>query len=186
MRIVLGMTGASGSIYGVEFLRRAQEQDTETFLVVSRWGRSVLHQETGLTVENLSTLAKKVFSNDDMNAPFASGSNAFDAMVILPCSAATMAKIAHGVGDNLITRAAEVALKERRKLIICLRETPLSTIDLENAHKLSVAGAIIMPAAPPFYQKPQSLPDLVAAFVEKVRGVAGLPVVAGWRSSELA
>jgi 4-hydroxy-3-polyprenylbenzoate decarboxylase len=183
MRIILGITGASGSIFAVEFLRRITTE--EVYLVMSRWGRSVLHQETGLTAENLSTFARKVFSNDDMNSPFASGSNPFDAMIILPCSAATLGKIAHGIGDNLITRCAEVALKERRRLIIGLRETPLSTIDLENAHKLSQAGAIIMPVSPPFYQKPQSLPDLVGGFVEKVRGVAGLPVTAGWRAGEL-
>jgi len=183
LRIIVGMTGASGSIFGVEFLRRLSGE--EVFLVLSRWGRSVLHQETGLTAENLATFAKKVFSNDDMNAPIASGSNVFDAVVILPCSMTTLGKIAHGIGDNLITRAAEVALKERRKLILCLRETPLSTIDLENAHKLSLAGAVIMPISPPFYQKPASLPDLINGFVDKVRGVVGLPVEIGWRSQEL-
>jgi flavin prenyltransferase len=184
MRIVLGVTGASGSIFAVEFLRR-MAADEETFLVMSRWGKSVLAQETGLTPENLATLAKKVFSNDDMNAPFASGSNPFDAFVVLPCSVATLGKIAHGISDNLITRVAAVALKERRKLIVCVRETPWSTIDLENAHKLSMAGGVVMPVSPPFYQKPQSLPDLVGGFVEKVRGVAGLPVSAGWRAQEL-
>jgi 4-hydroxy-3-polyprenylbenzoate decarboxylase len=183
MRLILGVTGASGSIYAVEFLRRCSSEDV--FLVLSRWGRSVLHQETGLTAENLSTFAKRIFSNEDLNAPFASGSNPFDAMVILPCSVSTLGKIAHGIGDSLLTRCAEVALKERRRLILCVRETPLSTIDLENAHKLSLAGAMIMPVSPPFYQKPASLPDLVGAFVEKVRGVLGLPVESGWRANEL-
>ena len=184
MKIVLGVTGASGSIYAVEFLRRLGA-DEETILVLSRWGRAVLHQETGLTPENLSTFAKKVFSNEDMNAPMASGSNPFDAMVILPCSVSTLGKIAHGISDNLITRTAEVALKERRKLILCVRETPWSAVDFENAHKLSLAGAVVMPVSPPFYGKPASLPDLVAAFVEKVRGVAGLPCGDGWRAQEL-
>jgi 4-hydroxy-3-polyprenylbenzoate decarboxylase len=183
MRIVLGVTGASGSIFAVEFLRRVAEE--ESYLILSRWGRSVLHQETGLTAENLANFAKKIFSNDDLNSPLASGSNPFDAFVILPCSVSTLGKIAHGIGDNLITRCAAVALKERRKLIICVRETPLSTIDLENAHKLSMAGAIIMPVSPPFYQKPQSLPDLINGFVDKVRGTVGLPVDAGWRAKEL-
>lgn len=183
MRIVLAMTGASGSIFGVEFLRRLSGE--EVFLILSRWGRSVLHQESGLTAENLSTFAKKVFSNEDMNAPLASGSNGFDVMVVLPCSMTTLGKIAHGIGDTLITRTAEVALKERRRLLLCIRETPLSTIDLENAHKLSQAGAIIMPVSPPFYQKPASLPDLINGFVDKVRGVVGLPVEAGWRAQEL-
>jgi 4-hydroxy-3-polyprenylbenzoate decarboxylase len=183
MRILLGLSGASGAIYAVEFLRRASAE--ETFLVVSRWGRSVLHQETGLTVESLSTFCKKVFSNEDMASPFASGSNPFDVLVVLPCSVTTLGKIAHGIGDNLITRCAAVALKERRRLVLCVRETPLSTIDLENAHKLSLAGAVIMPASPPFYGKPSSLPDLVGAYVDKVRGVLGLPVESGWRSAEL-
>lgn len=183
MRIVLGVTGASGSIYAVEFLRRCPPE--ETFLVVSRWGRSVLHQETGLTTDSLATFVKKVFANEDLNAPFASGSNPFDALVVLPCSVSTMGKIAHGIGDSLITRAAAVALKERRKLVLCVRETPWSSIDLENAHKLSMAGAVIMPVCPPFYQKPSSLPDLVAGYVEKVRGVLGLPVESGWRAGEL-
>ena len=183
MKIILGITGASGAIHAVEFLRRTSSE--EVYLVVSRWGRSVLHQETGLSTDNLSTFAKKVFSNDDMNAPFASGSNPFDAMVILPCSVSTMGKIAHGIGDSLLTRCAEVALKERRRLVLCVRETPWSTIDLENACKLSQSGVIIMPVSPPFYQKPASLPDLVGGFVEKVRGVLGLPVEAGWRAGEL-
>lgn len=184
MRIVLGITGASGSIFAVEFLRRLGAEE-DAYLVMSRWGRSVLHQETGLTAESLATFVKKVFSNDDMNAPFASGSNPFDAFIILPCSVATLGKIAHGISDNLITRTAEVAMKERRKLILCVRETPWSAIDFENAHKLSIAGAVVMPVSPPFYQKPQSLPDLVGAFVDKVRGVAGLPTEAGWRAQEL-
>jgi 4-hydroxy-3-polyprenylbenzoate decarboxylase len=184
LRIILGLTGASGAIYAVEFLRRHTEEDVT--LIPSRWGRSVLHQETGLTVENLSSFVRRVYANEDMNSPFASGSNAFDCLVILPCSVTTLGKIAHGIGDNLITRCAAVALKERRKLILCLRETPLSTIDLENALKASQAGAVVMPASPPFYQKPASLPDLVGAFAEKVRGVIGLPVEGGWRAGELA
>jgi len=184
MRLLVGVTGASGSIFAVEFLRRCSAE--ETYVVVSRWGRSVLHQETGLTADTLSTFAKKIFSNDDMNSPFASGSNAFDAMVILPCSVSTLGKIAHGISDNLLTRCAEVALKERRKLILCVRETPWSTIDCRNALTLSEAGAIVMPLSPPFYQKPSALPELVGFFVERVRGVLGLPVEAGWRAGELA
>jgi len=183
VRIVLGVTGASGSVFAVEFLKRLAGE--ETYLVMSRWGKSVLHQETGLTAESLTPLSKRVFSNDDMNAPLASGSNAFDAMVILPCTAATLGKIAHGVGDNLITRCAEVALKERRKLVICLRETPLSSIDLENAWKLSLAGAVIMPLSPGFYMNPTTLPELVNGFVDKVRGTIGLPAEAGWRAKDL-
>jgi 4-hydroxy-3-polyprenylbenzoate decarboxylase len=179
----VGITGASGVICAVELLRRLSSE--EVYIILSRWGRSVLHQETGLTSENLATFARKIYSNDDMNSPFASGSNPTDALVVLPCSVSTLGKIAHGIGDTLIARCAEVALKERRKLILCVRETPFSTIDLENMHKLSLAGAVIMPVSPPFYQKPSSLPDLIGTYVEKVRGVLGLPVESGWRSGEL-
>ncbi|MBL0361202.1 MAG: UbiX family flavin prenyltransferase [Elusimicrobia bacterium] len=182
MRIVLGVTGASGSIFAVEFLRRVSGE--EIYLVLSRWGRSVLHQETGLTSENLTTFTKSVFQRRHERAP-GIGLEPFDVMLVLPCSMTTLGKIAHGIGDNLITRCAEVALKERRKLVLCLRESPLSTIDLENAHKLSQAGAIIMPVSPGFYQKPASLPDLINGFVDKVRGVIGLPTEAGWRAKEL-
>jgi len=184
MKIVLGITGASGAIFAVEFLRRLGEGEEAT-LVMSRWGRSVLHQETGLTADNLSSFVRKIYSNEDMNAPLASGSNPFDVFVILPCSVSTLAKVAHGISDNLITRTAEVALKERRRLVLCVRETPWSAMDFENAHRLSLAGAVVMPVSPPFYGKPASLPDLVAAFVERVRGAAGLPVNAvGWGAAE--
>jgi 4-hydroxy-3-polyprenylbenzoate decarboxylase len=115
----------------------------------------------------------------------ASGSNAFDAMVIVPCSVTTLAKIANGIGDTLLTRTAEVALKERRKLILCVRETPLSTIALENCLKLSRDGVIIMPISPPFYTNPTSLDELVVSFVDKINSTLGLPTAAGCRSQDL-
>ncbi len=182
-RILLGISGASGAAYAVEFLKRCPAE--EKFVVLSRWGRSLLQTEAGLSPEDLAPYAKKIYATDDMSAPFASGSNAFDAMVILPCSVATLGKIANGISDTLLTRAAEVALKERRKLIIGLRETPLSSIALENALKLSREGVVIMPLSPPFYFKPKSLEDLVSQFVDKVVGTLGFPVTAGWRSCEL-
>ena len=183
MRIVLGISGASGASYGVEFLKRCPAE--EKFVIVTRWGRSLLKSEAGLSPEDLAPFAKKIYSTDDMSSPLASGSNPFDAMVVLPCSVATLGKIANGISDTLLTRAAEVALKERRKLIMCVRETPLSTIALENALKLSRDGVIIMPISPPFYMAPHTLDDLVASFADKVIGLLGLPVAAGWRSSEL-
>jgi 4-hydroxy-3-polyprenylbenzoate decarboxylase len=120
-----------------------------------------------------------------MTSPLASGSNPFDVMVVLPCSVATLGKIANGISDTLLTRVAEVALKERRKLILGVRETPLSTIALENAHKLSRDGVIIMPVSPPFYMAPKTIDDMVASFADKVIGTIGFPVSAGWRSSDL-
>src|SRR3954471_6415361 len=189
MRMVIGISGASGAAFGVEFLKRCPAE--EKYLILTRWGRNILKTETGLTPDDLAPYAKKVYSTEDLSAPFASGSNPFDAMVIMPCSVATMAKIANGISDNLLTRAAEVALKERRKLLIAVRETPLSSIALENALKLSREGVIIMPVSPPFYTQPRTLQDLVVSFADKAIGTLGLPVpaspagrAAGWRADE--
>src|SRR5439155_18486031 len=183
MRVVLGISGASGAAYAVEFLKRCPAE--EKFVILTRWGRSLLKNEANSSPEDLAPYAKKIYATDDMSAPLASGSNPFDAMVILPCSVATLGKIANGISDTLLTRVAEVALKERRKLILCVRETPLSTVALENAHKLSRDGVVIMPVSPPFYMGPKTLEDLVVSFADKVIGTLGLPVPAGWRSAEL-
>ncbi len=182
MRIIIGMTGASGAIFGVDFLRRCP---AEKYLILTKWGRYVLKEETGLTEHHLAEHVKKSFNDEDLAAPFSSGSNPFDALVILPCSISTMAKIACGLGDTLLTRAAQVALKERRKLIICLRETPLSAISLEQAHRLSLAGAIVMPISPPFYHKPQTLEEMVEQFNSKVLGLLGLETTLAWKPEAL-
>ena len=182
MRVVIGITGASGSIFGVEFLRRCP---AEKFLILTKWGRYVLKEETGLTEHHLAEHVKKSFSDEDLSAPFASGSTPFDALVILPCSISTMAKIACGLGDTLLTRAAQVALKERRKLIIGLRETPLSTISLEQAYKLSQAGAIVMPISPPFYHRPQTIEEMVGQFTDKVISLLGFETALAWKPEAL-
>jgi len=182
MRIVVGMTGASGAIFGVEFLRRCQG---EKFLILTKWGRYVLKEETGLTEHHLAEHVKRSFSDEDLSAPFASGSNPFDALVIVPCSVSTMAKIACGLGDTLLTRAAQVALKERRKLILAIRETPLSTIALEQAHRLSQAGAIVMPISPPFYHRPQTIEELVGQFTDKVLSLLGVETQLAWKPEAL-
>src|SRR3989338_1555926 len=182
MRIVVGMTGASGSIFGVDFLRRCQ---AEKYLILTKWGRYVLKEETGLTEHHLAEHVKRSFSDDDLSAPFASGSNPFDALVILPCSASTMAKVACGIADTLLTRTAMVALKERRTLIIGLRETPLSSIMLEQAHKLSLAGAIVMPISPPFYHRPQTLDEMVEQFTGKVLSLLGEDAARAWKPEAL-
>lgn len=182
MRIVVGMTGASGAAFGVEFLRRCQ---AEKFLILTKWGRYVLKEETGLTEHHLAEHVKRSFSDDDLSAPFSSGSNPFDALVIVPCSASTMAKLAVGIADTLLTRVAMVALKERRKLIVCLRETPLSAIHLEQAAKLAQAGAIIMPISPPFYHRPQSIEEMVGQFTEKVLSLLGFETSLAWKAEAL-
>jgi 4-hydroxy-3-polyprenylbenzoate decarboxylase len=182
MRIVIGITGSSGAIYAQEFIKRC---DADKFLVVSKWGRVLLKDELGIGVKELLPHVKREFSDDDLTAPIASGSNQIDAVVILPCSTSTLGKIASGIGDTLITRTAQVALKERFKLVICVRETPLSTITLEQCARLSRDGAIIMPISPPMYFVPKSVDEFVHAYVEKVLAVIGNRQSKGWRSEEL-
>jgi 4-hydroxy-3-polyprenylbenzoate decarboxylase len=183
MKTIIGITGASGSAFAVEFLKN---MGGEKYLIASRWGKSVLAQETKLTLEDLAPYARKVFSNDDLGAPLASGANAFDAMVIVPCSASTLSKIACGIADSLLTRAAAVALKERRKLVLCLRETPLSTPVLENMLKLSQAGAVVMPISPSFYQDACTIEDQARLFAERIRLILEPDAAStGWKAERL-
>jgi len=181
-RYLIGMTGASGAIHGVDFVKRCPG---EKYLVMSDWARQVLHGETGLKPSDLEPHVRRVFADNDLAAPFASGSNRYDAFVILPCSVSTLAKIAVGIADTLVTRAAQVALKERMRMIVCVRETPLSTIALENALKLSREGVIVMPVTPPWYGNPQTLEALVSGFTDKVLALLGEQAGAGWREEEL-
>jgi len=183
MKIILGITGASGAPYAVDFLRRCS---ADVCTLVSSWGEKLLAGEAA-GVEEVRQLSKACFVDDRIDSPPASGSNTFDVMVILPCTISTLGKIAAGVADTLITRTAAVALKEQRRLVLCLRETPISAISLENALKLSRIGVVIMPVSPPFYGAPQSADDLVRAFVDKVFRVAGCAEDAGpgWKSEEL-
>ena len=183
MRILVGISGASGAACGVEFLKRCPAE--EKYVILTRWGRHLLKTEAGLGPEDLAPHAKKIYATDDLSSPFASGSNPFDALVIVPCSVATLGKIANGISDTLLTRVAEVALKERRRLILCVRETPLSSIALENALKLSREGVVIMPISPPFYTRPQTIQEMVVSFADKITGTLGLPAPAGWRAAEL-
>ena len=182
MRIIVGITGASGAPFGVDFLRRCP---AEKFLILTKWGRYVLKEETGLTEHHLAEHVKRSFSDDDLAAPFASGSNPFDALVIVPCSITTMARIACGLGDTLLTRTAQVALKERRRVVLVLRETPLSTIALEQAHKLSQAGVTIMPLSPPFYYHPRSLEEMIEQFTGKLLSLLGFETSLAWKPDAL-
>jgi 4-hydroxy-3-polyprenylbenzoate decarboxylase len=183
MRFVVGITGSSGVIYGVKFLERCPG---EKFLIVSEWGRRVLDHELGMTVADLAPQVKAVFRDDDLAAPFSSGSNRHDGLILLPCSLSTLGKIASGIADTLVSRAAQVARKERMRLIIGIRETPLSSIALENALKLSREGAVIMPVSPPWYKNPESMDDVVNGFIDKVLPLIGIPVASGWRSEEIS
>ena len=182
MRIVVGITGSSGAAYAVEFLKQC---DADKFLIVSKWGKILLRDEVNLTENDLQPYVRRQFQNNDLTAPIASGSNHFDAYVILPCSTSTLGKIASGIGDSLITRTAQVAMKERYKMILCIRETPLSTVALEQCARLSRDGVIIMPVSPPMYYVPKTVDEYVKGFVEKLLGVAGVRKPRGWRAEEL-
>jgi len=181
-RYLIGMTGASGSAYGVDLVKRCPG---EKYLVLSDWGRQVLHAETGLKVSDLEAHVKKVFLDNDLAAPFASGSNRYAAYVIVPCSISTVAKIAAGIADTLITRAAAVAIKERMRMVVCVRETPLSSIALEGLLRLAREGVVVMPISPPSYRNPESVDQLVTGFTDKILGVLGEASGPGWREAEL-
>jgi len=181
-RYLIAMTGASGAIYGVDFIRRCPG---EKYLVLSDWARQVLHSETGLKPSDLEPHVRKIFADSDLAAPFSSGSNRYDAYVIVPCSVSTLAKIAVGIADTLITRAAAVAIKERLRLVVCLRETPLSSIALENALRLAREGVTVMPVSPPWYRKPEKLEDLIAGFTSKLLSLLGEDGGPGWRDEDL-
>lgn len=180
-RVVVGISGSSGAIYGVRFLRRCPG---EKHLIVSKWGEEVLRLETDTTLEDLHGDAVRVYRDSDLAAPWASGSNRYDALVLIPCSLSTLGKVASGIADTLITRAAQVALKERLRLVLCVRETPWSTITLRNALAVSEAGGVVMPVAPPWYRRPDSMDEVVDGFVDKVLGVLGLSGAPGWREEE--
>lgn len=181
-RIFVGVTGASGAPYAVALLRR---QLGDVYLALSKWGRVVMREETGLREADLEPLVQKIFSDQDLANPFSSGSNAFDAVVIVPCSVTTMAKIATGIGDTLITRTALVALKERRRLVLVVREAPWPTSAFDNAARLSREGVVIIPASPPFYHVPETLEELVEHFVDKIVGVLGFEPGRKWREELL-
>jgi 4-hydroxy-3-polyprenylbenzoate decarboxylase len=184
-RIVLAITGATGSGFGAAVARRlaANGDVGEVTLLLSPTGRRCLLDECGLRAEDLLALSPKFRLVDERNlgADIASGSHRQDGMAIVPCSAGTLGRIATGVSDSLVTRAADVCLKERRPLVICLRETPLNRIHLENMLRAHDAGAVVMPIMPGFYFKPQSLEDLFQAFATRVLDQLGLPEADGKR-----
>ncbi len=167
-RIFVGITGASGAIYGVRLIKALKSQGHEVHLVISKWGAETLTYEMDLDVKALITKVDKVYDENDQTAGPASGSFHLDAIVIIPCSMKTLAGIAHGYADNLITRAADCALKERRKLVLVPRESPLNLIHIRNMETVTQAGAIVIPASPAFWHKPKTIEDLVDSIVDRV------------------
>jgi flavin prenyltransferase len=174
MKIIVGITGATGVIYGVRLLERLREAGVETHLVISRWGARTLIHETPYSRERVEALASVSYAPADMGAAISSGSFRTDGMIVAPCSAKTLAAIAHGYGDNLIHRAADVVLKERRRLVLAVREAPLSDIHLENMLKLSRMGAVVLPPLPAFYNHPHTIDDLVDHSVSRMLDQFGL------------
>ena len=175
-RLIVAITGATGAVYGVRLLEMLREAAVETHLVVSPWGRRTLLHETAYTVDQVQRLATVTYAPNDQGAAISSGSFQTMGMAVVPCSMRTLAAIAHGLSDNLVHRAADVVLKERRKLLLAPREAPLSDIHLENMLKLSRMGVVICPPMPGFYQRPRSIEDIVTHSVVRMLDQFGLHV----------
>ncbi len=167
-RIVVGVSGASGAIYAYRLLKVLVNSGIEVHFVASKAGLEVLEYECGVSLEQLTKLVYKVYDVNRIDSAIASGSFPCESMVIVPCSMRTLGSLAGGIADNLLTRAADVTLKEGRKLVLVTRETPVHAIHLENMLKLSHAGARILPACPGFYHKPQTIEQLVDMLVGKI------------------
>ena len=160
-RLIVGITGATGTIFGVRLLQMLHGSGIETHLVVSKWAARTLAHETQHSLKYVQSLATQSYGIGAQGAAISSGSFVTLGMVIAPCSMRTLAAIAHGLGDNLIHRAADVILKERRKLVLVVRESPFNEIHLENMLKLARMGVVILPPVPAFYNNPQSLDDMI-------------------------
>jgi len=180
-KIIVGMTGATGSIFGVRLLQMLQGTGIETHLVMSQWAARTLLHETAYTVEEVQQMATCFYHSGDLGAAISSGSFLTRGMVVAPCSVRTLAAIAGGHGDNLIHRAADVILKERRKLVLAVREAPLSNIHLENMLKLSRMGVIVIPPVPAFYDHPQTIEDIVTHVVMRILDQLDIHLDAGSR-----
>jgi 4-hydroxy-3-polyprenylbenzoate decarboxylase len=173
MRIILSVTGASGAIYGVKLATELKKAGTELTIVVSDSAKKVMKYETPKGLKELRANGR-LLSEHDLDADISSGSTGFDATVICPCSMKTLSAIAHGYAYNLICRNADVAIKEGRRMVLVVRETPLSAIHLENMLKLAKLGVIVLPASPGFYHDPKSLEDLVNHVVGKILDALGV------------
>ncbi|GIV14841.1 MAG: aromatic acid decarboxylase [Armatimonadota bacterium] len=195
-KLVVGITGASGAIYAVRFLQHAAQHFEQLLVIASQHALSVARTELGLHIESEHLCAQSLLGEDypnivflnpkDYFTPPASGSFRHDGMVIIPCSMGTAGRIAHGVSDDLITRAADVCLKERRKLILVVRETPLNLIHLRTLMALTEAGAVVLPASPAFYYRPRTVEDVVDTVVARVLQQLGVEqhIVGQWQIEE--
>ncbi len=176
MRLIVGITGATGSVYGIRLLQALRETDVESHVIVSKWGLQTLLHETGYSLEQLRDLADVWHQSGDQGASVSSGSFVTEGMVVIPCSMRTLAAIAHGTGDHLVHRAADVVLKERRKLALVVREAPFSEVHLENMLKLARMGVTILPPVPAFYNHPRTIEELVDHTVMRILDQFGIHV----------
>lgn len=172
MEIVIGISGASGVQYGIRLLDVLKNH--ETHLIISETAKQIIEIETNYSADDIAKLASHVYAHDGLAANIASGSRKFDAMVIAPCSMKTLGAIANGISDTLITRIADICLKEGRKLILVPRETPLSLVHLRNMVKAKEAGAIILPACPGFYSRPKNVSDVIDFILGRILDVLGI------------
>lgn len=167
MKLLISITGATGAIYGIRLLEALKNTEHHTALIISRWAEKTIEVETSYTVDEVKALADVVYDEDNLMAAVSSGSYGIDATIIAPCTMKTVAGIANGFSENLIIRTADVALKERRPLILMVRETPISLIHLKNMTAVTEAGGILLPPMPAFYHQPQTIEDIVDQSVGK-------------------
>jgi 4-hydroxy-3-polyprenylbenzoate decarboxylase len=176
-KIIIAITGASGAVYAktiLEKLSLLKEQWKDLAIIMSTNAQQVW--QTELEDSSYKDIAGKLYTTSDFTAPFASGSGQYDTMIIVPCSMGTLGRIASGMSNDLITRAADVVLKERRKLICVVRETPYNLVHLRNMETVTLAGGIICPATPSFYSKPKTIDDVAATVVDRVLDLAGIDI----------
>jgi flavin prenyltransferase len=173
-KIVVGISGASGAIYGVRILEALKDCGVETHLILSSWAEKTIKIETPYSIDEVKALASYVHSSSNQAAIISSGSFLTDGMIIAPCSMKTLASVSYGLADNLLSRAADVILKERRKLVIVPREAPLSQIHLENMLRLTKMGSVILPPMPAFYNKPETIDDIINHTVARVLDQFGI------------
>jgi 4-hydroxy-3-polyprenylbenzoate decarboxylase len=176
LKIIVGISGASGAVYGVRLLERlARRPEIETHLILTRAGEKTLYLETGIQVSELKQMARFSYPVEDISCRLASGSYPVDGMAVAPCSIHTMSAIAAGISSNLMVRAADVTLKERRRLVLMVRETPLHLGHLRTMAALAEMGAVIAPPAPAFYHRPRTVEEIVDHSVDRVLDLLGVP-----------
>lgn len=175
-RLIVGMTGATGAIFGIRLLEALHGTEVETHLIISKWAQRTIEHETDCTAREVRALASVVYEPGNMGAAVSSGSFVTEGMVVIPCSMRSVAAIAHGHGEHLVHRAADVVLKERRRLVLVAREMPLSDIHLENLLRLSRMGVSIVPPMPAFYNHPRTIDDIVDHIVARVLDQFSIPV----------